>query len=282
MSFSSQIKEILCKTQYECPGCRLSELAGFFACAGKTLSDEMRFSVSNRILADRITKSLKNELGIETVYDRRHAVINGADFKKLRTEISGDVTIYECCKIAYLRGAFLGGGSVNAPDKKYHIEFGAKTDEDAEKISEILSEFDFRPKITHRKEKTVVYMKESSQIAELLGYISNGRAGLEFLSVQVEKELKSSAQRQVNCDSANLEKLAKASSKHITAIKQIKAAHKWSSLPEVLREIGELRLKNPDLSLEALGKMTKQGIGKSGVNHRLNRIVEYAQSLRKD
>lgn len=282
MSFSSEIKEILCKTQYECPSCRLSELSGFFACAGKNTDDEIRFSVSNKTLSERIITSLKNELGIVPKYEGRRAVINGADYKKLYTEISGDVIIYECCKIAYIRGAFLGGGSVNAPDKKYHIEFGAKTDSDAQKISEILEEFDFRPKITHRKEKTVVYIKESSQIAELLGYISNGRAGLEFLSVQVEKELKSSAQRQVNCDSANLEKLAKASSKHITAIKQIKAARKWSALPEVLREIGELRLKNPDLSLEALGKMTEQGIGKSGVNHRLNRIVEYAESIRKD
>ena len=102
------------------------------------------------------------------------------------------------------------------------------------------------------------------------------------MSVQVEKELKSSAQRQVNCDSANLDKLAKASSKHITAIKQIKSAHKWSTLPDVLREIGELRLKHPDSSLEDLGKMTSQKIGKSGVNHRLNRILEYAESIRKD
>ncbi|MBQ3125300.1 MAG: DNA-binding protein WhiA [Clostridia bacterium] len=282
MSFSSEIKEILCKTQYECPGCRLSELAGFFACAGKNGSDEVRFSVSNKVLSLRICNALKSEFGIFPENDRRRLVIAGNDFKKLYTEISTDVVIYECCKIAYIRGAFLGGGSVNAPDKKYHIEFGVKSDEDAQRLLGVLEEFDFRPKITHRKEKTVVYIKESSQIAELLGYMSNGRAGLEFLSVQVEKELKSSAQRQVNCDSANLEKLAKASSKHIEAIKRIKAAHKWSTLPDVLREIGELRLKNPDLSLEALGKMTEQGIGKSGVNHRLNRIVEYAQNLRKD
>lgn len=282
MSFSSQIKEILCKTQYECPACRLAELAGFFACAGKNNCDEVRFSLSNKVLTDRILNSLKGELAIIPVYDRRRIVIGGNDYPKLYNAISGDVIIYECCKIAYIRGAFLGGGSVNAPDKKYHIEFCAKSDREASVLSGILEEFDFRPKITHRKEKTVVYIKESAQIAELIGYMSNGRAGLEFISVQVEKELKSNAQRQVNCDSANMDKLAKASSKHIEAIKLIKSAHKWSSLPDVLREIGELRLKNPDVSLEALGKMTKQGIGKSGVNHRLNRIVEYAESIRKD
>lgn len=282
MSFSSQIKEILCKMEYECPGCRLAEIAGFFACSGKISQSELKFSVSNESLSNRIMASLKSEFGIVPYYEGRRGVICASDMNKLITQTSGDIFIYECCKVAYLRGAFLGGGSVNPPDKKYHIEFCARTDADGERIAEVLREFDFRPKITHRKEKTVVYIKESSQIAELLGYISGGHAGLEFLSVQVENELKSSTQRQVNCDSANLEKLAIASSRHITAIKQIKAAHKWSSMPEVLREIGELRLKHPDLSLEALGKMTAQGIGKSGVNHRLNRIVEYAESIRKD
>ena len=282
MSFSSEVKEILSKTRYECPGCRLSELAGFFACAGKTTEDEIRFSVSNKKITERIVDSLKSEFAIVPGYEGSRAVISGSDFKHLFMNINEDVTIYECCKIAYIRGAFLGGGSVNAPDKKYHIEFSAKTDADAKTLSEILEEFDFKPKITHRKGKTVVYIKERAQIAELIGYMSNGHAGLEFLSVQVEKEIKSSAQRQVNCDSANMDKLAKASSKHVEAIKLIKSAHKWSALPDVLREIGELRLKNPDVSLEALGKMTKQGIGKSGVNHRLNRIVEYAESIRKD
>lgn len=282
MSFSSHIKELISKTEYECPNCRLSEIAGFFACSGRTAGDLMRFSVSDGVRAERILTAIKDEFGISVRRDGSKAVVSGTDLNRIRTAAYGDTVIYECCKVAYLRGAFLGGGSVNAPDKKYHIEFGAKTDEYAEKISDILKELNFRPKITHRKEKTVVYIKESSQIAELLGYISNGRAGLEFLSAQVENELKSSAQRQVNCDSANLEKLARASSRHIAAIKQIKAAHKWSAMPGVLREIGELRLKNPDLSLEALGKMTEQGIGKSGVNHRLNRIVEYAESVRKE
>ena len=282
MSFSSEIKEMLCKTPYECPGCRLSELAGFFACAGKNADDSIRFSTTNKALEERIIKSLMQELGIAPQKVGARLVICDRDYKKLNDEISGDVTIYECCKIAYLRGAFLGGGSVNAPDKKYHMEFDTKTQRDADKLSEILNEFDFRPKETIRKEKHVIYIKESSQIAELLGYISGGRAGLEFLSVQIEKELISNVQRQANCDSANLDKLAKASSKHINAIKKIKSARKWSSLPDVLREIGELRLKHPDLSLEELGIRTSQGIGKSGVNHRLNRIVEYAETLGKD
>ena len=282
MSFSSDVKEILCKTNYECPGCRMAELAGFFAFAGRFSDTNVKFSSTNDEVCKRITKSLGAELDIEPQREGKHLVVAGEDAIKLGTELEGDVCIYECCKVAYLRGAFLGGGSVNAPGKKYHLEFDSRTEATAQNLMHILDEFDFRPKMTCRKDRYVVYIKESSQIADLLGYISNGRVGLEFLSTQVERELKNSAQRQVNCDSANLDKLAKASSRHIAAIKKIKAAHKWQSMPEVLREIGELRLENPDLSLEALGKMTRQGIGKSGVNHRLNRIVEYANSLGKD
>ncbi len=282
MSFSSDIKEILCKTEYECPGCRLAELAGFFGFTGRFYDTEIKFNASIPALYKRILNSLDAEFGIKAISEGKHFSVTGNDIQKLKSELGGDVCIYECCKTAYMRGAFLGGGSVNAPGKKYHLEFDAKTREDAQNLVEILEEYDFRPKTTLRKERYVVYIKESSQIADLLGYISGGRAGLEFLSIQVEKELNSFTQRRVNCDSANLNKLAKASSRHIAAIKKIKAAHKWSAMPEVLREIGELRLKNPDLSLEALGKMTEQGIGKSGVNHRLNRIVEYAQSIGKD
>lgn len=280
MSFSSQTKEVLCKTPYECPACRLAELAGFFACTGKISDGVMRVHTLNPALALRIISSLESELGITAQAEGSRIIIDEHSQKKLSDAISQDVMIYDCCKVSYIRGAFLGGGSVNAPDKKYHIEFSAKSDRDAQIISDTLSDLEFKPKITHRKEKSVVYIKEGEQIAELLGYISNGRVGLEFMSAQVEKEHKSSTQRQVNCESANLDKLARASSRHIIAIKQIKAAHKWSSMPEVLREIGELRLKHPDVSLEALGKMTEQGIGKSGVNHRLNRIVEYAQNLK--
>ena len=101
MSFSSQIKEILCKTQYECPACRLAELAGFFACAGKNNCGEVRFSLTNKAMTDRVLSSLESELGIKPFYDRRRVVIGGNDYKKLYDEISGDVTIYECCKILY-------------------------------------------------------------------------------------------------------------------------------------------------------------------------------------
>lgn len=255
MSFSSEIKQILCKTEYECPGCRSAELAGFLRFSGRTASGEPRIPDSGAA-CDRIRKSIADGV------------------KPMQGEPSEN-----CCRIAYIRGAFLAGGSVSDPRKEYHLEFDAKSGSGADELAALLTAQGFRPKKTVRKGREVVYIKESGQIADLIGYMSGGMAGIEILSVQVEKELKSSIIRQVNCDSANLNKLAKASSRQIAAIRKIKAARKWSSMPDVLREIGDLRLKYPDISLEALGKMTKQQIGKSGVNHRLHRIIEFADSL---
>lgn len=255
MSFSSEIKQILCKTDYECPGCRSAELAGFFRFTGRTQLGEIRIP-SSGVAGERIRSLLEDDI---------------TPMQKMPEN--------NCCRIAYIRGAFLAGGSVSDPQKEYHLEFDAKSGGGADELAQMLTVQGFRPKKTVRKGREVVYIKESSQIADLIGYMSGGMAGLEILSVQVEKELKSSIVRQVNCDSANLNKLAKASSKQIAAIKKIKAARKWSSMPEVLREIGDLRLKYPDISIEALGKMTKQQIGKSGVNHRLHRIIEFADSL---
>lgn len=282
MSFSCDIKKILCKTEYECPACTLAELAGFFDFSGSTSEGNLYVSGHNAFIAERILRSLLDELKIRTEKTGKRYVLSSEDSKKVLCEILEDVCIYECCKTSYIRGAFLGGGSVNAPGKKYHLEFSSRNKAKAEFLMSALEEYDLKPKMTVRKEKFVVYLKESSQIIDVLGYMSGGKAGLEFLTVQVEKEIKSSAQRQVNCDSANLNKLAMASSRHVTAIKKIKAAGKWQALPEVLREIGGLRLKYPDVSLETLGTMTEPKIGKSGVNHRLNRIVEYATTLGKD
>lgn len=281
MSFSSEIKQILCKIEYECPECRRAELAGFFGFTGRIFDKEFCFGSSVKDVTERIKKSIIDEYGVIPVnQDRKLCIKCESDVQKIKSDIENVNIDKICCSTAYIRGAFLGSGSVSNPQKEYHLEFDTKSKEGADYLTELLQKRNFRPKRTLRKGKEVVYIKESSQIADIIGYMSMGRAGLEIISAQVEKELKSSIVRQVNCDSANLNKLAKASSRHIAAINKIKKARKWSSMPEVLREIGDLRLKYPDVSLESLGKMTKQTIGKSGVNHRLNRIIEFAQSIK--
>ena len=115
MSFSADIKEMLCKTEYECPGCALSELAGFFEFSGREQDNEIRVLVSSDFLKRRIVIALSNELTIVPDENGRKLVLTGAYKDKLTELIKGDIFLYECCKVAYIRGAFLGGGSVNAP-----------------------------------------------------------------------------------------------------------------------------------------------------------------------
>lgn len=278
MSFSSDIKQILCTTEYECPYCMASELAGFFGFSGKLLQSSIRVSVPQ--LAERVLRLIQNETGDTPTCKDNRISVGVKTAKKIERAINNTNINKRCCKSSFLRGAFLGSGSVSNPEKEYHLEFATKLKHETDRLSAMLNEMGFNPKITQRRDKVVVYIKESAQIADILGHMSCGRAGLEVLSVQVEKEIKSSTQRRVNCDSANLNKQATASARHIAAIRKIKKARKWSSMPDVLREIGELRLKYPDVSLEELGRLTEQGIGKSGVNHRLNRILEYAEGVK--
>lgn len=281
MSFSSDIKECLCNIEYECPDCRVAELAGFFRFTGKLSKEPVKAFVSNDLMKKRISEEVMLETGDYPQYAGERIVL-GSDQTVILRDKTYNVNLKKtCCKTSFIRGAFLGGGSVSNPEKEYHMEFGTNDETEADGLIELLAKYDVRARKTHRRGKTIVYMKDSSNIADTVAYITDGNIGLEILFVQVEKELKSSTQRIVNCDSANLNKQALASSRHIVAIKRIKAAKKWSAMPEVLREIGELRMKYPDVSLEELGKMTKQRIGKSGVNHRLNRIMEFAAGLKE-
>lgn len=256
----------------------MAELAGFFRFPGRMYEKSVKIATASEEVNKRIYKAVCAETGMDAAPEDKRTLLPEA-VERLEKILSETIMNNECCQISFLRGAFLGGGSVSDPEKEYHLEFGAKTDDEAGYIMSVLEIYGFKPKKTVRKGRFVVYIKESDSIADLIGYLTDGMAGMEVLTAQVEKEMKSSIIRQVNCDSANLNKLAKASSRHIAAIRKIKAAGKWESLPEVLREIGELRLENPEAGLEALGKMTKQGIGKSGVNHRLNRILDYAEGL---
>ena len=278
MSFSSEIKSMICRSEYICPGCMRAELAGFFVFPAKLAADTEHYICASMDVAERIARALSDELGVTVTTDNRRLVFT-RDAARVASGLSDDVIINDCCVASYVRGAFLSSGSVSDPEKAYHLEFVTASFDEAQFLIALLEKYGFTPRGTRRRGRRVVYLKESSQTAELIGHISGGRAGLEIFSAQVEKELKNSAQRRVNCDSANLAKQSRASARQISAIIRIKHAGKWDALSPVLREMGELRLENPDMSLEELGTLPDPPIGKSGVNHRLKRIMEYANSL---
>ena len=173
----------------------------------------------------------------------------------------------------------MGCGSAADPSRNYHLEFSVRDKAEAEFLKELITDAGFSAKITERKGNYVLYMKGCEDIADILGYIGAPMAALILFEVQVEKEMRNNVNRRVNCENANTDKMAKAASKHIFAIEKIKEYKKWDKLPEVLREIGELRIEYPEDSLKELGEKLEPPIGKSGVNHRLNRILRISEEL---
>lgn len=284
MSFSSDIKDKLCMVEMSCPMCTVAETAGILNVAGHMSEAKFKFKTENNAVVKRTAMDIENAFGIrakisETARSKSIIIDDRFEVENISGGVSGDVTPFECCKASYLRGAFLGGGSVSDPNKSYHLEINTKSLDEAKKLLELIGGYGFMPKMTERKGSLVVYLKGCDGIADFLGLIGAPVGALELFTVQVEKEMRNNINRQVNCENANAEKMAKAASKHIFAIERIKKAGRWDKLPDVLQEIGELRCMYPEYSLKELGESLDNPIGKSGVNHRLNRIIEYARQL---
>ncbi len=175
-----------------------------------------------------------------------------------------------------IRGTYLGSGSINNPEKKYHMEIGISKKNDAEIIIEYLKKYDIKSNLTEKNGEYAIYLKDGEEISKFLALIGANKAVLKFEEIRVQREMNNKINRIVNCETANLNKTINASIEQIEAIKKLKSNKKFEKLDDSLKEIAELRLKNPNASLIELGKMLKQPVGKSGVNYRLKKIMEIA------
>ncbi len=190
-------------------------------------------------------------------------------------EYKGETSKEELLK-AIIRGAFLGAGSINNPESKYHLEIILSTIYNAEKIISILKTFTIQAKKLERKNGYSIYIKDGEEISKLLALIGANSSVLKFEQIRVLRDMKNNINRKVNCETANINKTVNAAVKQIEAIKKLQKIGEFDKLSENLKEIAKIRIKNPDASLVELGQMLKDPIGKSGVNHRLNKILEIA------
>lgn len=174
---------------------------------------------------------------------------------------------------AFVGGVFLACGSLTDPERDYHLEFAPPRTELASVIADILAEVGFTPKTVLRRGVPVIYFSDSEQIEDVLTFMDCGRLSMEIMNIKITKELRNAANRAANCDSANIDKVISASEAQIRAIGAIGA----ENLPEELREIAELRLRYPEESLRDLGARLEPPLSRSGVNHRLERIMELAK-----
>ena len=196
--------------------------------------------------------------------------------------IGEELTKTDDLKRAYIRGAFLGGGSISNPEKTYHLEFVTHSLEYAEDLSKLINQYGLASKVIQRKSSYIIYIKEGEQIVDLLNIIGAHTSLLELENIRIMKVMRINVIRLVNCETANLSKTVNAAVRQVESIRLIEKELGLGRLPRNLREVAELRLKYPDESLKDLGEMLNPPVGKSGVNHRLRKIEKIAEELRKE
>lgn len=290
MSFSSDIKQELNKNNKLANKKLVKyELIGYLISGNIDMLERnmVRFSTGSDYNINRFSKLLTN-------LDINHKIdILGKNFsitfkatkvedfvdinaKKIRIkeEIKYDKNEEELKAI--IIGVFMGSGSVNNPEKKYHLEIDFKEEVNLREVKKILENFGIEVKTMNTENKKSLYLKDGEDISKLLALIGANKAVMQFEDIRIQKEMRGKVNRLVNCKSANLNKTINASIEQIAAIKKLKDGGKFSRLSDNLKEIAELRVENPDMSLLELGKKLSEPVGKSGVNYRLKKIMEIA------
>ena len=297
MSFSSEMKEDLSKiANLNNKELVKYELIGYLLSNNTTINKKnICYSTINEYNINRFSKLLSN-LNIlnfqielkgktykitlpkineieEICYEEKDVILSSKFVEQLRN-IEKINTQEELAIKAFARGIFLGSGSVNNPENKYHLEMILNTIENAKIVKEILEKMQINMKEMQRKSGYSLYLKEGEEISKFLALIGANSAVLKFEEIRVLRDMKNNINRKVNCETANLSKTINAAVKQIEAIKTLQKEGKFESLSDNLKEIALLRLENPDASLTELGQMLKNPIGKSGVNHRLKQLEQ--------
>lgn len=308
MSFSSDVKKEIVRMDRDKKCCILAEIAGFIRMCGSISGEDRNMKLvvatenpaSARLILKLIKEYFESNIGLEinqnnTLKKKRiyelhidssnkvEQILREIGMLKVKEgenyfpeEISADVIKTRCCKRAFLRGVFLGGGTVSHPEKGYHMEIVTGSEILAKDIKKLINGFGLKSKVFARRSNYIVYLKESEQISDFLALLGAGNQVLEFENIRIIKELRNKTNRIVNCESANLDKTVDSAGRQIDNIKRIDAGMGIDKLPPRLKEVARLRLANPESSLAELGQMLNPPLQKSGVNHRFRKLEEIA------
>ena len=312
MSFSTETKNELARVVSEDKCCNVTELAALVRLAGSIQivgykKINLKITTELNSIARKIFKLLKqnfninttisvnknqmlkrnnsyvlmvtSEMGSEKLLKELGIIAHGEAFYTVN-KVPTDLIKHDECKRAFIRGAFLGGGSISDPEKNYHMEFVTNNKDFANSLKDLINSLEFNCKIVSRKNNYVVYIKESEQISDLLSVIGAHNALFSLQNTKIVKEMRNNVNRIVNCETANLSKTVNAAVRQVENIRLIEDTIGISSLPENLQEIARIRIECEDMSLKELGEMLNPPIGKSGVNHRLRKIEEIANDIK--
>lgn len=284
MSFSSEIKEEISKINNLSDKESINaEFIGYILTCNVSITDKkLVFKTENQYNINRFAKLLNN-LNINNyeidIKGKNYLITVNEDLSLINFN-QIDETKEKNLK-AIVRGAFLGSGSLNNPEYKYHLEIILNSEKNVRYIQNIIKKYNINGKILERKHGYSLYIKDGEEISKLLAFIGAGKSVLKFEEIRVVRETRNNVNRIVNCETANLNKIIDASMQQIRAIEYIKKMRAFDNLPENLQEIANLRIENPEISLVELGKMLKTPIGKSGVNHRMKKIQQIADELKR-
>lgn len=302
MSFSSDTKNEICRAPIGKKCCALSEAYGVLLYCNTFSVREIRVVTEHRAFGDRLTELFQAAFGPGFGFDispepsaaegKLIFIVN--EEKKLEDIFSRygyeprkmlahhiNLGIFEddCCRVSFMRGAFLAGGSVTNPEKRYHLELATDHYNVSREAYSVLLEMGFSPKDTVRNGNYVIYFKQSEAIEDFLTTVGAPVAAMEIMSAKVEKDLRNSVNRRVNCDTANVSKTVDAAAGQLEAIRNIEKTIGLDSLPQKLYETALLRIVNPEASLSELAELAHPKVSRSCLNHRLRKLIEIAGGI---
>lgn len=308
MSFAADTKCELCRQERPYACCTKAEYYGMLLFAKRFTLQSIAFCTEHREtvlrLANFMIEQTQVVVDISTKMTRRsdHSVTStvmipsedqrlavlryfGHTGEEFNLRINYDLIKNDCCVSSFLRGVFLSCGTVTNPEKEYHLEFVVPYMYLAKDLIAILkqvSELELQPAVTNRKGSFVVYVKGSGGIENLLTFMGAPNASMKLMQVKMLKEVRNQVNRKTNFETANIDKTVSASAKQIAAIEHIIHSVGIGQLPSDLQEIAQLRYENPEMSLRELGEHLSTPISRSGVNHRLQRLMAFAESVGKN
>ena len=291
MSFSSDVKAELCRTNISRRCCARAEAYGALLYATSFSAAEIRIVTENGDFAARLPKLFQKAFSVSFDTAERGAknILRVEDKEKIAavmTALGYDVSQHfalhlnfalledECCRASFLRGAFLAGGSVTDPLKRYHLELATPHIQAGREVSALLRDMGYEPKSVMRQGNLVTYFKNSVNIEDILTHFGAPVAAMDIMSAKVEKEMRNTVNRRVNCDAANLDKAVAASAEQVEILTRLTDAGVIATLPVKLQEVAVARLLQPELSLSELAATFDPPLTKSCLNHRMRKLME--------
>ena len=284
MSFSSDVKRELCGFMPHARHCRIAELAALAAFAGRLdAAGVLTFGEENGFVSERFGELTSKLFDFGTV--RLSPVQTGQILETIKTDdalMPDPIVIRQsCCKRAFLRGAFIACGTLNNPEKDYHLEF-VTDGERSQMIIDILASFDIEARSVERQKHNVVYVKDGDRVVDILNIMEAHVAMMDFENARILKDVRNGVNRRVNCETANIRKTVTAARRQVEDIEYIRSTIGLKKLGRELANTAALRLAYPDSSLSELVALHDGTVGRSGVNHRLSRLSEIAERLRSE